>query len=74
MSGTFEFSLRYDGFSQTDGSVIIVNLHRVTFDLAADIAFIGSDVAALEVSGALLPATEITNPVLSQFYTITRGA
>lgn len=69
-----EFSLRYDGFSQTDGSAIIVNLHRVTFDLASDIALIGTDVAALEVGGAILPASEITGNGLSQFYTITRGA
>lgn len=73
-AATQEFSLRYEGFSQTDGSAIIVNLHRITFDLASDIALIGSDVAALELTGAMLPASEITGANLSQFYTITRGA
>lgn len=73
-AGNQEFSLRYDGFSQTDNSPIIVNLHRVTFDIAADIALIGTDVAALEMGGAILPATEITATDQSQFYTITRGA
>ncbi len=72
---TQEYTLRFDGFSQTDNSPMIVTLHRVTIDLAGTISFIGNDVAALELSGALLPAGEIsaTGP-LSQYMTIVRGA
>ena len=73
-AGTQEFTLRYDGFSQTDGSAIIVTMHRITLDVAASIALLGSDVAALELTGAMLPASEITGQGLSQFFTIARGA
>lgn len=70
-----EFSLRYVGFSQTDGSAVIVNMYRVTIDIAASLALIGADVASLNVTGAILPAPEITpSSTVSNLYTITRGA
>lgn len=70
-----EFALRYVGFSQTDGSAIMVNMPRVTVDIAASLALIGNDVATLSVSGGILPAPEITaSPTVSNLYTITRGA
>lgn len=70
-----EFALRYNGFSQTDGSVVQFYAPRVTVDIASSIALIGNDVATLAVSGAMLPASEITaSSTVSNLYTLTRGA
>lgn len=66
-----EFSIRFEGRSQTDNSVMIVDIYRANFDLTGELALIGDDVASLEVTGAILPDT--TRPAGQQFYAITRG-
>ena len=68
-----DYMLLFVGSSKFDAKAQRVLMHRANFNLATSLSLIGSDVAALNVEGALLAAPEITTAGLSQFVTITQA-
>jgi hypothetical protein len=58
MTTVAEYAVRFDGINVADGgSQVVLNLHRVSLDLAKVLAFIEAKHGNLEIGGMLLPDT-----------------
>lgn len=71
--GQKDYALRFEGISKFDDKPFIVNLHRVSLDLAASLSLIGTGATVLTVGGLVLPASEIVTAGLSQYMEILEG-
>lgn len=68
VSDSQEYVLRFEGKSQFDNKAQIATFYRAKPGIAAALDLIGTDVAVLELTGALLPAQEITTAGESQYF------
>jgi hypothetical protein len=67
-----EYVLVFEGKNMNqNGTPVIVKAHRAYMNLAAAVALIGTATQKFSVSGALLPAPEITTVGVSPFYKVT---
>ena len=72
-AGQKDYALRFEGMSKFDNKPVVVNLHRVSLDLAASLSLIGTGATVLTVGGLVLPAPEITTAGLSQYIEFIEG-
>lgn len=70
VSDAQEYVIRFEGKTQFDNKAQIYTLYRAKPGIAAALALIGTDVGVLELTGALLPAQEISSG--SQYFTIVQ--
>ena len=71
--GQKDYALRFEGMSKFDSLPVVVNLPRVSLDLSASLALIGTGATILTVGGLVLPAPEITTAGLSQYIEFIEG-
>lgn len=68
-----EFVLVFEGKNMNkSGSPVMVKMHRVYMNLAAQLDLLGTSTGKLEASFSLLPAEEITEAGASQFFRIVQ--
>jgi hypothetical protein len=67
-----EFIIVFEGLNMNqNGTPVILRCHRAYFNLAAAIAMLGTATQKFSVTGALLPAPEITAAGVSPFFKMT---
>lgn len=71
--GQLDYAIRFEGKSRFDDKPVVMNLFRVSMDLAASLQMIGTAATILTVGGLVLPASEITTGGLSQYMEILEG-
>jgi hypothetical protein len=55
MVGEQEYAVRFSGINTVNNEAVIAEIHRVSLSPASVLSLIGSDVAAYEMTGAVLP-------------------
>jgi len=72
-AGARNYSIRFEGSSAYDQLPMIATLYNVRLSVPANLEFIGTEVGALELTGGVQIANEVTAVGLSKFMSIIRG-